>query len=166
MKKIVLSILLLLPLVAVAQGSSPQADAIRWCGDTLYINTTTLCPDVKGYNGITPVELAIVNRKVSHVTILPNRETRSYFRNVTSRLAHKWDGQVIEDGIALKVDGVSGATYSSLSVIQNVRYGLQVAQQQWPKDEWKPSPALLIAGTCILLILLLTIYFFKRKKQK
>lgn len=163
MKKYILLFLFILPL-----GLSAQTDVLRWSGDTLYVNTTTLCPTVKGYNGTTPVEIRIYDGKVVGVRALPNRETRSYFRVVNNALMNKWNGQTISRAITLDVDAVSGATMSSRSIIANVRAGLTEAQKEIPDNSKEGHPTLLFILGAVLLVCLVTLLLsvFKKRKQK
>ena len=163
MKKFALLLLLMLPL-----GISAQNDALRWNGDTLFINTTSLCPDIKGYNGSTPVLITVVGGKVIGVRALPNRETRSYFRPVSQLLLNKWNGQKVSDAIKLEVDVVSGATMSSRAIIGHVRTGLTEAQKVLPADtEHKSFPLIpILCGIGIAALLAFVLLFQKKKKQK
>ena len=44
-------------------------------------------------------------------------------------MLNKWDGQKVKDAATLKVDGVTGATFSSDAVIKNVQLGLEYYQK-------------------------------------
>ena len=92
------------------------------------INTTTLGKNVQGYLGTTPLKIYIQKNKVVKIEALKNQETPKYFAKVKKALLEKWNGMKINDAKKLKVDGVSGATYSSESVIENVKLGLDYYQ--------------------------------------
>jgi uncharacterized protein with FMN-binding domain len=97
---------------------------------TVVINTTTIGKKFLGYNDITPVEIDIKNGKVTTIKALPNDEEPEYFDKVIkSKLLSKWVGLTPAEGSALKVDAVSGATYSSKAVIANVKAGLKYANE-------------------------------------
>lgn len=92
------------------------------------INTTTLGKDVQGYLGTTPLKIYIEKNKVVKVEALKNQETPKYFIKVKKALLEKWNGMKVKDAQKLKVDAVTGATYSSNAVIDNVKLGLDYYQ--------------------------------------
>ena len=92
------------------------------------INTTTLGKNVQGYLGATPLKIYIQKNKVVKIEALKNQETPKYFLKVKKALLEKWDGLKVKDAKNLKVDAVTGATYSSEAVIENVKLGLDYYQ--------------------------------------
>ena len=92
------------------------------------INTTTLGKNVQGYIGATPLKIYIQKNKVVKIEALKNQETPKYFLKVKKALLEKWDGLKVKDAKNLKVDAVTGATYSSEAVIENVKLGLDYYQ--------------------------------------
>ena len=115
-------------LVSSARGarSAGQAPA-----DTLVINTTDLCKDVIGYDGPTPLVIKVVNGVVASVEALPNTESPSYFdRVIKGGLLKAVVGKKVDEAAKMKLDAVSGATYSSEAVIENLRAGLQKAARK------------------------------------
>lgn len=88
------------------------------------IDTTELGKDVEGYNGPTPLKIYINNNKVEKIEALKSFETPKYYVKVEKELLEKWNGLKIKDAKALKVDAVTGATFSSEAVIKNVQLGL------------------------------------------
>ena len=92
------------------------------------INTTTLGKDVQGYLGTTPLKIYIEKNKVVKIEALKNQETPKYFLKVKKELLEKWNGMKVKDAQKLKVDAVTGATYSSNAVIDNVKLGLDYYQ--------------------------------------
>lgn len=96
--------------------------------DTLVVNTTELCKDVIGYDGPTPLKITIVKGVVAKVEALPNTETPRFFDQVLeSGLLKAVVGKKVSEAAKMPLDAVSGATYSSEAVIQNLRAGLQEA---------------------------------------
>ena len=93
------------------------------------INTTTLGKSVEGYNGNTPLKIYIQKDKVVKIEAMKNHETPKYFALVKKALLEKWNGKKVKDAKALKVDAVTGATYSSEAVIENVKLGLDYYQK-------------------------------------
>ena len=88
------------------------------------INTTNIGKDIQGFMGPTPVKIYIQKNKVVKVEALKNEDTPKYFLKVKKALLDKWNGMKVKDAKNMKVDAVTGATYSSKSVIENVRLGL------------------------------------------
>lgn len=131
-------------------------------GDTTIINTTTLAADVTGYAGPVPVEIAIVDGKIVNVSPLPNSETPGFFKRVEeSGLLQSWTGLTPAEALAKKVDGVTGATYSSKAVIDNVNAGLKTIAEASTSDsdsngydiKWFVILAVLIAAMSLPLFI-------------
>ena len=71
------------------------------------INTTSLCKDVSGYAGATPLAVYITDGRIDSVETLPNVETPRFFERARKALIHKWDGLTVAEARALHVDGAS-----------------------------------------------------------
>ena len=93
------------------------------------INTTTIGKDVQGFMGPTPLKIYIQKNKVVKIEALKNQDTPKYFLKVKKALLDKWNGLKVKDAQNLKVDAVTGATYSSEGVIENVKLGLDYYQK-------------------------------------
>ena len=121
MKKIVLGILLM----AVCMASYAD-DVMRKEKDGTYvINTTTLAQDVKGYMGATPVEVYIKKNKIVKVVMLKSQETPKYNARVKKNMLPLYEGVKITKKSTVDVDGVTGATFTSNAVKENVKRALQ-----------------------------------------
>ena len=96
---------------------------------TVVINTKTLCPKVEGFNGPTPLEIRIRKDTIIDVIALPNDETPGYFYDA-AKILKKWIGLTPKKGLELEVDAVSGATFSSNAIIENMRAGLKRAIEE------------------------------------
>ena len=84
----------------------------------------SLTKTIKGYNGTTPLKIYITGNKIEKIEALPNQETPKYFSKVKKQMLDKWNGLTVNKAIKAKVDGVTGATYSSDAVKKNVKEGL------------------------------------------
>ena len=96
---------------------------------TKVINTTMLSKDITGYGGAVPLEIYVKDNKIVKVKALKNAETPEFFAETKPLLA-KWNGKTIDEALRLKVDAVSGATFSSRGIIGNMRRGLAYASQK------------------------------------
>ena len=122
------ALLLSIGLVSGARGTRNTRPAPA---DTLVINTTELCKDVIGYDGPTPLVIKVVNGVVAQVEALPNTESPSYFeRVIKGGLLKAVVGKKVTEAAQMQLDAVSGATYSSEAVIENLRAGLAEAARK------------------------------------
>ncbi|MBQ6177927.1 MAG: FMN-binding protein [Bacteroidales bacterium] len=115
----------------IASAQNPEKDPSKTVlgNGTVVINTTTLCKDVDGFMGPTPIEIRIKKDTIIDITPLANEETPGYFNDAVAILK-KWIGLTPAKGLQLEVDAVSGATFSSNALIENVRAGLQRAMRE------------------------------------
>lgn len=113
--------------VAVVLISCASSDGVMTKKNGVYtVNTTTLSKDVKGYNGPTPLLITIEKDKVVKVEALENEETPGFFKRMTDGgMLNRWNGMTVDEALSGNVDAVSGATFSSNAVKENVRLGLQ-----------------------------------------
>ena len=104
-----------------------RVDTLRTLDDgTVVINTSSLAKDVKGFGGAVPLEIYIKKGRIVKVEALPNSETADFFHEASALLT-RWNGKTTEQALAMKVDGVTGATFSSKGIIGNMKAGLQYA---------------------------------------
>jgi len=120
MKKMMIAALLMGTLAAQAQSAlKKESDG------TVVVNTTTLAGDVDGYNAATPVEIYIKKNKILKVEMLKNQETPKYNARVKKSLLARYEGMKITKGKPVpEVDGVTGATFTSNAVKENVKRGV------------------------------------------
>lgn len=112
--------------MAVALTSADKKSKVMVKENGVYIvNTTTLGKDVKGYEGPTPLKVYIKDGKVQKIEFLENQETPRYWKACANHLQNKWDGMTVKQAKTAKVDGRTGATYSSDAVKKNVKLALE-----------------------------------------
>ena len=117
MKKTLLSVLL-----AVAFVTASAQDVMRKEKDGTYVvNTTTLAQDVEGYNGPTPVEVYIRKNKIVKVVPLKSQEGPKYVAKVKKDMLPKYEQMNVKKGVVPEVDAVTGATFTSKAVQENIR---------------------------------------------
>lgn len=92
------------------------------------INTTELGKDVEGYQGTTPLKVYIKSGKVEKIEFLKSTETPKYYVKVKKALQDKWNGKKVKEAKTMQLDVVTGATFSSEAVIENVRRALDYYQ--------------------------------------
>ena len=66
----------------------------------------------------------VVVGKIEKIEPLRNLETPKYFALIKRDLLGKWNGLAVKKASQQQVDVITGATYSSEAVIENVRRGL------------------------------------------
>lgn len=91
-------------------------------GDII-VHTADLPGVINGYAGPVPLDIYISEGKIAGIRALPNAETPSFFSRA-SELLSAWNGMTPEDALKTDVDAVSGATFSSAAIINNVNVGL------------------------------------------
>jgi len=106
-------------------SAQEQKDVITKEKGMTIINTTTLADDIEGYAGPTPVKIYINKKQqIEKVEALKNLETPKYFA-LLKDLLNSWNGLAVKKAAQAEVDVVTGATYSSEAVIDNVRRGIE-----------------------------------------
>ena len=130
MKKMMIGCLALIALAVALQSAAPQGDEVMTKENGVYVvNTTTLGKNVQGYVSTTPVKIYIKKNKVEKMEFLKNQETPKYMAKVKKALLNAWDGLKVKEAATKKVDGVTGATFSSDAITKNVQLGLEYYQQ-------------------------------------
>ncbi|MBQ6682135.1 MAG: FMN-binding protein [Prevotella sp.] len=115
---------------AITMMSAMPADQVITKEDGMdVVNTTTLGQKVAGYIGATPLKIYIKGNKVVKVVALKNQETPKYFAKVKKKLLDSWNGKKVKAASKMKVDAITGATFSSKAVIKNVQLGLDYYQK-------------------------------------
>lgn len=112
---------------------SASDSSISQSGDTTVVNTTLIGKNIRGFKGQTPVKIFIKDNKVMKVEALDNKETPKFFNRAKAVLAEFSGKSVVSKAGNMKVDGVSGATYSSKALIENVQTGLKYYKEQAKK---------------------------------
>lgn len=122
MKRAVIILLAVAVCLVAAAGAKPKS---------FVVNTTKSGKAVMGFAGTTPVEITVTDGRIEKVVALPNSETPSYFQKVQeSPIFTKLIGKTVQEAQAIKLDAVSGATFSSKAVIENIQIGLKEAAKK------------------------------------
>ncbi|MCR5076966.1 MAG: 4Fe-4S binding protein [Prevotella sp.] len=151
------------------EAAKAQTDTIRRLPDgTLVINTSYLAKGVKGFGGPVPLEIYLKGGKVQEVKALKNSETPDFFHEA-SQLLTRWNGKTPEEALAMKVDGVSGATYSSQGIIGNMQQGLRYAVRNakepsfWDKLDLRAKT---LAGLVVVLMAAVVPLFVRKRRYR
>ena len=126
MKK--LGIFIVVAAALMMMSARPADEVMKKENGVYVVNTTTLAADVDGYVETTPLKIYIKDDKIDHIEALPNQETPKYFHQVKKNMLGQWNGKKVKTVIRdmkAETDGVTGATYSSNAVFENVKRGLQ-----------------------------------------
>ncbi len=117
---------------SVAQGN----DTLEVKPDgTFVVNTRVLAKDVQGYGGPVPLKIHIdKDGRLTAIEAEPNAESPDFFDRA-KELFSRWQGKTIDEAMAEDVDAVSGATFSSKAIIENVQRGLAYAKKRGQRGE-------------------------------
>ena len=132
------------------------------------LNTTELGKDIIGYGGTVPLEIILEDGRVKSIKALENSETPDFFKEASALLT-KWNGHTVEEAQKLKVDAVSGATFSSKAIIGNVQRGLQYAEKNHVQDSiWAEMDfsSKVIAGLIVVLLAAIVPLFVKDRRYR
>ncbi len=113
-----------------------QPDGDFWITDNLgrklgeLVLSAGHAPDVRGYSGPTPLAVILdADRTIVKVELLKNAEDGSFMQSVVdSGLMKKWDRLKVNEAAGHQVDAVTGATFSSTSIIQNMALTMRALQ--------------------------------------
>ena len=76
-----------------------------------------------------PVKIYIKKNKVEKVEVLKCQESPKYLAKVKRAILDRWNGLKVKNAASKQVDAVTGATYTSEALIQNVKLGLDYYQR-------------------------------------
>lgn len=107
---------------------------------TILINTTSLTKKIIGYGGPTPVEIKLTDGKITKIRVLQNQESPEYLGAViNSTLLDTYYGHTLQEAAGIHPDAVSGATYSSNAITNNIRAGVEYALQEGEVGNKEPA---------------------------
>lgn len=108
---------------AATAGHTDHQEPITVSDGKVVVHTDGMEGALTGYAGPVPLDIYISDGKIVDIDALENAETPSFFKRAIP-LFDEWVGKTPEEALAMNVDAVSGATYSSNAIISNVRAGL------------------------------------------
>ena len=97
--------------------------------------------NVKGYNGATPLLIALdAEGHIKNVVLQTNHETPRFAQRVIDGgLYDSWNGLTVEEALGKEVDAISGATYTSNGVTNSLKLRLEAYQYQLTKERIEPK---------------------------
>lgn len=111
---IALAALLLVSASAEAQTMKKQADG------TYVVNTSEIC-SAKGYRGKTPLKVYIKKGKITKTEMVSSKDNPQYYHKAKRGIDKQVVGKKATKVVTMKVDAVTGATYSSKALAANVK---------------------------------------------
>lgn len=119
------------------------------------ITTAPYASDVKGFAGPTPLYIYVSKEgTIKQIIAAENADKPNFFNRAFTSLAPQWRDKSMEQAAALKVDAVSGATFSSNAIIANVQRTL-TAQVQSETSSSLRSPMIGWGRTIAVAVVLL-----------
>ncbi len=128
MKQISFTVISILMALVAALFSFTINAKTQKSGASQVILTGEIAKKVVGYQGATPVSISINNGKITNITALDNQETPAYFNKAKEKVFKQFVGKTVDEALKLDADVATGATYSSESLIKNIKMGLQQAK--------------------------------------
>lgn len=116
MKRFLIAMLLVFAMTAQADNVMTKTQ-----DGTYIVNTTTLAQDVEGYAGATPLEVHIKKNKIVKVVVLKNQDGPKYNAKVKKQMLPSYEGMNVKKGTIEDVDAVTGATFTSKAMQENIR---------------------------------------------
>ena len=121
------------------------------------VSSINIAKDISGFAAPTPVNIKIIDDKISKIEVLKNNETPEFWNSVLgSGLLLKWEGLTIKDALNVHVDVISGATMSSLALIKTIKRTMEYVESVEPQYrfewiEWKTIIGILVIISGVIL---------------
>ncbi len=156
---------------ATHEGEARGEEAVQWVDaeGVLHLRTTQLGGDIIGFAGPVPLEITLRDGVIERIMPLAHSETPSFFRR-TEVLFSQWEGKSLAEASRVKVDVISGATFTSRAIIGNMERGLAYAQRhsqavdRWYSDiEWSLQH---LAGLLVVLAGALVPLWVKNRRYR
>ena len=122
--KRVKSTLIATAMTAFLVSAMPGDQTLTKEGKTTIINTETIGKSIEGYAGPTPVKIYIEGGKIVKIENLRSQEGPKYMA-MAKKLLEEYKGMTVAKAQKMKVDAVTGATFTSNALIKNVQTGLK-----------------------------------------
>nr|MBP7472750.1 FMN-binding protein [Prevotella sp.] len=107
----------------IFMSAMPAEGVITKDNGVTVINTTSLDKNVRGFRGATPVKIYVKGNKIERIEALKNQETPKFFAKA-KQILNSFNGISVSKASKMNVDGVTGATFSSKALKENIKLGL------------------------------------------
>lgn len=124
------SLLLMATSIAGAKSTTKKKKAKTAAQTEQVIFTGEIAKKIIGYQGTTPLNITVKNGKIQKIEALPNREDPQYMKRAANKVFPQFEGLTVQEGINLKADAATGATYTSEALIKNIKMGLEQAKKK------------------------------------
>ena len=132
---------------------------------TLQVTTMPLSTDVIRFAGPVPLQISIKDNHIADIQVMDNDETPSFLERAQT-LLDAWKGKSIEEAETLEVDVVSGATFTSRALIENVRLGVAYTTQHDAREpESLPFSGKDICTLAVILVGMIVPLFVKNNPR-
>ena len=138
------------------------SDTISILNDNTVIIHTDLLTDVTGYADKVPLDIEIKDGIITSIKVLENSETPSFFERAEV-ITKEWIGKSVVDAVNMRVDAVTGATYSSDAIKENVKAGLDYYLDKHDVPESREIPIKIWIALAVTLVACIVPLFVKNK---
>ena len=129
MKKtlIIAAIMLLVAGTVSLDARTKKKTTAKKANTAQVIYTGDIASKVIGYNGTTPLNITVKNGVIESIEVLPNQESPAYLKRAKDKVLPQYIGKTVAEAKKLNADIATGATYTSMAIIQNIQMGLDKA---------------------------------------
>ena len=133
------------------------------------VTSAPYTPDVKGFAGPTPLYVYLDTKgTIKQIVAQDNAETPDFFKKAFSALVPQWIGTKSKEAASKDVDAVTGATFSSHAIIENVKASMAAyAASKVERETTEPTIGWgrTLAVCFVLLMGILIRSFFRGNKR-
>ena len=134
---------------------------------TRVVHSLKLANGITGFAGATPVNVYLRDKVVERVELLESGEDAEFVNSVVDAgLLSTWNNLTLKEALALHVDAVSGATYTSTALIKTVGKTLAYAAHVEPKSTYDSISLKNFAGLLIIVLAILSSIYAKSKRWR
>jgi hypothetical protein len=127
-----------------------------------FVKTLPCCSQISGYSGPIPMLIAFTPElQIKTVVLLHNNESKNFIEKIKLKgLLNKWTGMSVEKAIFSNIDAVTGATISSVAIINSVKKRLSLLKGKKYSVKCASNPTCIAKRGFGVLAILVSIMFF------
>ena len=131
------------------------------------VHSLKIANGITGFAGATPVNIYLRDGVVERVELLESREDTEFVNSVVDAgLLSAWNNLTVKEALALHVDAVSGATYTSAALIKTVGKTLAYAAHVEPNSAYDSISLKSFVGLLIIVLGVLISIYAKSKRWR